>query len=220
MNKQYKYELPKNMEVESTNVRVENGKLVVDVEFKDKFEPKDGDFVVMGYEAEGGSCYWISIIKDFRKDFDTIRTTDYVTHIFKADGKQTEFLNKIEFNKKTDAAEKIRLATHKEKTALLERLEKEYGKRWNEEKKCLEDIRWKPKDKEMYYFVTLESFVYQVEYDEHFIADIVRVNSNNCFKTREAAQKEADKKKNIFKNSKAEGWGKNVKEYRNTLIGK
>lgn len=203
MNKQYKYELPKNMEVESTNVRVENGELIVEVEFKDKFEPKDGDFVVMGYEAESGSCYWISIIKEFRKDFDTIRTTDYVTHIFKADGKQTEFLNQIEFNKKTDAAEKIRLATHKEKTALLARLEKEYGKRWNEEKKCLEDIRWRAKKGECYYI--LDSFFNVAKTTDTLGKfDDKLYNAGNYFRSEEDAQKVADQIKDIFKNSKAE----------------
>lgn len=202
MNKQYKYELPKNMEVESTNVRVENGKLVVDVEFKDKFEPKDGDFVVMGYEAESGSCYWISIIKDFRKDFDTIRTTDYVTHIFKADGEQKEFLNQIEFNKKPDAAEKIRLATPKEKSALLARLEKEYGKRWNAQKKCLEDIRWRADVGETYWYIS-ETCVFD---DNELLAsdDDMRYKNNNYFRTRKAAQKVADQIKEIFKKSKAE----------------
>lgn len=45
MKKIYKNQLPKNMEVSSTNVRVENGEVIVDVEFKEKFEPKDGDFL-------------------------------------------------------------------------------------------------------------------------------------------------------------------------------
>lgn len=46
MKKTYKNQLLKGMEVESTNVRVENGEVVVDVELKEKFHPKDGDFLV------------------------------------------------------------------------------------------------------------------------------------------------------------------------------
>lgn len=46
MKKTYKNQLPKGMEVQNTNVRIENGELVVEVEFKERFEPKDGDFLV------------------------------------------------------------------------------------------------------------------------------------------------------------------------------
>lgn len=45
MKKTYKYILPKNMKVEGTNARVENGELIVEVEFKERFEPKDGNFL-------------------------------------------------------------------------------------------------------------------------------------------------------------------------------
>ena len=45
MEKTYRFTLPQNKEVENTNVRVENGKVLVDVEFKERFEPKDGDFL-------------------------------------------------------------------------------------------------------------------------------------------------------------------------------
>lgn len=43
MKKTYKYQLPQNKEVKGTNVRVENGEILVDVEFEEQFEPKDGE---------------------------------------------------------------------------------------------------------------------------------------------------------------------------------
>lgn len=141
MEKTYKFELPQSKEVESTNVRIEDGKVFVDVKFKERFQPKDGDFLVLGYKDKDGSCYWISIIKKFEKVDDiTILTTDYVNYIFLADGNQSDCLNKIEFDVETSAAEEVRYATEKEKADFISRLEKEYGKRWNAEKKCLEDI--------------------------------------------------------------------------------
>ena len=46
MEKTYKFELPQSKEVESTKVRIKDGKVFVDVEFKEKFQPKDGDFLI------------------------------------------------------------------------------------------------------------------------------------------------------------------------------
>lgn len=40
MKKIYKNDLPKGTEVESTNIKVENGQIFVEVEFKEKFHPK------------------------------------------------------------------------------------------------------------------------------------------------------------------------------------
>lgn len=47
MEKIYKFDIPQNKEVESTNVRIEDGKVFVNVKFKERFEPKDGDFLVI-----------------------------------------------------------------------------------------------------------------------------------------------------------------------------
>lgn len=45
MGKTCEFILPQNKEVQNTKVRVENGEVFVDVEFKEKFDPKDGDFL-------------------------------------------------------------------------------------------------------------------------------------------------------------------------------
>lgn len=66
MKKIYKNRLPKDKEVKNTNVRVENGDVVVEVELKDKFEPKSGDIVRIEYpEAKSYKRnYVISIFPD------------------------------------------------------------------------------------------------------------------------------------------------------------
>lgn len=126
MKRTYVNRLPKNEEVKNTNVKIKNGKLIVEVEFKDKFEPKDGDFLISSkgfiFIYNGKSVY-----------------NSYGCYC----GVNT--LNNIQFNNlgctwswtwKTGC----RYATKLEKFAFLERLKKECGKKWNAEKKCLEDI--------------------------------------------------------------------------------
>lgn len=97
-----------------------------------------------------------------------------------------------------------RYATELEKSIFLERLEKECGKRWNEETKQLEDIRWKPKHGETYWYVYEKFTVLEETYSKNCNFDANNVGVNNCFRSKEAAQKVADQIKEIFKNSKAE----------------
>lgn len=123
MEKTYKFYLPQNKEVKSTNVRVENGEVLVDVVFKDKFQPKDGDFLHDKY------CDITVIYKE------THQTGGIITYAG---------INKdnivCETGKGFGITKEYRYATPEEKAAFLERLEKGYNKRWNAEKKCLEDI--------------------------------------------------------------------------------
>lgn len=97
----------------------------------------------------------------------------------------------------------ITLASESEKQELFNKLA-EVGKRWNPETKKLEDIRWKPKDMEEYWYITEDLLVVRTRFSKINNADILRINSNNCYKIKEAAQKVADQIKEIFKNSKAE----------------
>lgn len=122
MEKTYKFTLPQNKEVEKTNIRVENGEVFVDVELKDKFEPKDGDFLYCE-----GSGVFIAMDSPYKGTL-----IAYVG-----------INNSGEINPLAPywcQENNCRFATSEEKNAFLERLEKECHKRWNEEKKCLEDI--------------------------------------------------------------------------------
>lgn len=129
MEKTYKFTLPQNEEVTKTNVRVEDGEIIVEVDFKEKFEPKDGDilfakhtfstsFFIYKYtlDKETFGCYYA--IQEF-EDGEVIQSRDSDKYAHK---------------------ECCRFATNEEKIAFLERLKKECHKKWNADKKCLEDI--------------------------------------------------------------------------------
>lgn len=204
MKKILKYKLPQGMEVTNTNLRFVNGQVFLDIELKEKYKPQQGDCVILGWERHYGSFYWISIIKEARIDDTGIFIQDYVGFVIKAEGSEKQFLNKFHFNEKTSSAEYIRKATEKEKADFLARLEKECGKRWNEETKQLEDIRWMPKEKEEYFYVRVYDDILNKLYDCNNTYDLSRVKIGNCFKTKQAAQKAAAQIKEIFKNSKAE----------------
>lgn len=190
MNKTYKFILPQNKEVENTNIRIENGEVFVDVEFKEKFEPKDGDFLVSSY----GKVFIYS--ENPAKDNSTYSA-------YCGEGRignlHTEFSYQW-INKKG-----CRFATPEEKAAFLERLEKECYKRWNAEKKCLEDIRWRAEKGESYYYISITLGI-DISKDNDVRGNFseMRHKSNNYFRTYKAAQEVADQIKEIFKNSKAE----------------
>lgn len=186
MEKTYKFILPQNKEVQSTKVRVENGEAFVDVEFKEQLQPKDGDFLV--------SNTGIFICKIGEKD----------NHLYAYAGEDN---NKVCID--VDGMiwalrSRIRYATPEEKAAFLERLEKECGKAWNAKTKQLEDIRWTPKEGEVYYFIDYDCEIGKTTFSNSFHVDKTRAKGNDCFKTEEAAQKVADQIKEIFKNSKVE----------------
>ena len=183
MKKTYKYQLPQNKEIKGTNVRVENGEILVDVEFKERFEPQDGDFCVSDKQL-------VFILKQ------KINKAAYSYCGINAYGN-------IELNS-CYSIENGRYATEQEKADFLERLEKELHKRWNAETKQLEDIRWKPKEGENYWFIDIDGEVAETIFTECSFSDKTCVAANNCFRTEEAAQPYADQIKEIFKNSNAE----------------
>lgn len=191
MKKTYKYQLPQNKEVKGTKVRVENGEILVDVEFEEKFEPKDRDFLVSG----GGGIFICSITKSQRKSYGAYCGVNSFGAIIISE-------NRPMF--RWTPKEGCRYATEQEKADFLERLEKELHKRWNAETKQLEDIRWKPTECEKYWFVDADARLRTTTFRVVSTYDRLRVAANNCFKTKEAAQPYADQIKEILKNSKAE----------------
>ena len=96
-----------------------------------------------------------------------------------------------------------RYATEEEKQLLFDALAKE-GKRWNAEKKRIEDLpRWRALYNENYYLIGSELTV-DCQSEIGYVVDDNRYNAGNYFKTREAAEKVAKQIREIFKNSKAE----------------
>ena len=90
-----------------------------------------------------------------------------------------------------------------ENQLLFDALAKE-GKRWNADKKCIEDLpRWRAKANETYYFIAIDVEVMD-DIEDGGCVDDACYSAGNYFKTREAAERVAKQIREIFKNSKAE----------------
>ena len=91
-----------------------------------------------------------------------------------------------------------------EKQRLFDALAKQ-GKRWNAERKQIEDLpRWRAERAAYYYFVNIPKCEVGCIHDYFYAVDDLNYNVGNYFRTREAAEKVAGQIKEIFKNSKAE----------------
>lgn len=121
MKKIYRNKLPNDVVVDNTSVQIENGELIVTVTFDKPF--KDGDFLV----SKKGSIF-------IYKPTDT--SDSYGCYC--ACLKEGEMF--IKDSSDWALKEGCRYATSVEKSEFLRRLEKDYHKKWNPEKKCLEDI--------------------------------------------------------------------------------
>ena len=151
MKKQYKIQLPKGKKVTMTNVDFEDGVMTVNVELENrkeqKYEPKDGDFIFVESRLKPyvTKYSYIGIFHDIIKD-DGFSTILLMYASLKDEGRLV-CGNSIEpyIN-----AEYIRPATEEEKKILIDQLAK-VNKKWNEEKKCLEDVRWRAKEGDFVY---------------------------------------------------------------------
>ena len=231
MKKQYKIQLPKGKKVTMTNVDFENGVMTVNVELEkddskiwdkmiqeygeaicgkkvQKYEPKDGDFVYVKARYEH--------IAIFKKE---VGENMYVY----ADWNMQFSVSKIIIDDSTPLCcihdlRDIRPATEREKKILIVQLTK-VNKKWNEETKQIEDVRWRTGICCLYYYINpfgdvkydkrLEIFDPETMYSDKDVevigyTDDNFYNSGNYFKTREAAEKAAEQIRDIFKKSKAE----------------
>ena len=90
-----------------------------------------------------------------------------------------------------------------ENQLLFDALSKE-GKRWNADKKCIEDLpRWRAKANETYYFIAIDVEVMD-DIEDGGCVDDACYSAGNYFKTREAADRVAGQIREIFKDSKPE----------------
>ena len=95
-----------------------------------------------------------------------------------------------------------RISTEEEKQLLIDAMHAD-GKDWDADKKQIVDYKWKPKSGEVYYHIDY-SFNIQIDslvwYDDAL--DEIHFSNGNCFKTKEEAQKYADKFVEILKERK------------------
>ena len=159
-----------------------------------KYEPKDGDFVYVKARYEHIAIFKekvgenIYVYADWNMSFS-------VSKIIIDDSRPLYCIHNLR---------EIRPTTEREKKILIDKLA-EVGKRWNAEKKQLEDIRWRADKKGMYYYLVAgETPVVHSCVDIGISCDNIRYNAGNYFRTHEAAEKVADQIRNIFKNSKVE----------------
>ena len=191
MKKTYRITLPKRAEVKFATTRIVDGKFEVAVEFKDKYVPKDGDIV-----CDPVSCCGVVAICAGTNKAGGIKThAAYMMHEDIIDASFSE-----DGLCETDTC---RPATEAEKQRLFDALAKQ-GKRWNAEKRCVEDLpRWRAVCSGLYYIVDTDFFIREMT-EKGERTDCALYNAGNYFRTREAAEKVASQIRDIFKNSKAE----------------
>ena len=93
-----------------------------------------------------------------------------------------------------------RIATEEEKQLLLDALHSD-GKDWDADKKQIVDYRCKPKIGDNYYYIDCFLDVVDDIWSDDRMDDLV-YTSGNCFKTKEEAQRYADKFIEILKERK------------------
>lgn len=189
MKKKYRNRLPKGAEVTDFNAYVENGEIIVNIEFREKLNPKDGDFLISSKDC-------IFIYSDKEAEIFNLYCCycgEYRGHL----GIRTTFSDN--WTEKNGC----RFATSKEKADFLKRLETEKHLRWNADTKKLEPIRWRAERNGIYWFIDPHGWGNRtVDIRSNYDNDMYEIG--NYFRTPEAAQKVADQIKDIFKSTKEE----------------
>lgn len=185
MKKTYKIKLPKGANIDTVETNENNGVLEVAVALKKKYAPKDGDVVC---------CKDIIVIYAGTNERGGIKTYAAL---------HEQRLQTVVCEKGWGYTSEYRLANEAEKQRLFDALARQ-GKRWNAEKKCIEDLsRWRAKRRRLYYYIVQDRLVLHKE-EAREALDNHNYELGNYFRTREAAEKVAEQIRDIFKNSKAE----------------
>lgn len=186
MKKTYKITLPKGARVCTIDAKVDNGTLNVTVGLRKGYMPIDGEIVV--------------------NDMDTIAIyagTNKTGGIMTYAALHGERLQTVVCEEGWGYTYDYRPATEADKRRLFDALAKQ-GKRWNAEKKCIEDLpRWRAKLGFAYYYVSSRCTIEET-IELGVDVDLNLNKKGNYFRTREAAEKVASQIRDIFKNSKAE----------------
>ena len=185
MKKTYKITLPKGANISTVETNDNNGVLEVTVGFEKKYVPKDGDVV---------SCNSVVAIYAGTNETEGIMTYAAL---------YGQRLQTVVSERGWGCTFEYRPATEAEKQRLFDALAKQ-GKRWNAEKKCIEDLpRWRAEVGFDYYLIERDLTI-RTQKDLRWNIDDSIHNAGNYFRTHEAAEKVAEQIREIFKNSKAE----------------
>lgn len=191
MEKIYKTTQSKGAKANHTVTQSVDGILEVTVDMKEKYVPKDGD-IVYG----SGLCKGVVSIYAGSNEVGGIMT--YAA--YKID---RNILDARFSDRGWGFISQYRPATEAEKQCLFDALAKQ-GKRWNAEKKQIEDLpRWRAKKRHLYYYIIQDRMVFHKE-EAHEALDNHNYELGNYFRTREAAEKVAGQIRDILKNSKVE----------------
>ena len=192
MNKTYKIRLPRNKEAQNIRTNIKDGTIEVEVELKEKWEPRDGDICYIK------ACYEHIFV------FNELNYDDVMAYIaFTPRSKRLSNFNKIAIICDTTNVIEFRPATNSEKQLLFDALAKE-GKMWDAQKKAVVDLpRWRAEKGELYFFVD-PCWEVSCDIDDRTSPHDSLYFGGNYFKTEEAAWKTIEKIREIFKNSKAE----------------
>lgn len=187
MERRYIMQLPRGAKVSSTDIKYEDGKIVLIAQLEE-WKPQDGDICYLKTNNTH-----VFVFKSFR--YNKTGASSYVS----LSG------NYLVFNAFIINLGDIRPATDEEKKRLFDALVKQ-NKRWNPEKKVVEDVRWRAMSGGKYYYLIFGNSNYGISKtaDIKTRSDNSRYLSGNYFKTREAAEKVAEQIREIFKTSKAE----------------
>ena len=199
MKKTYRITLPKRAKVYTIDAKADDGVLNVTVNLEQKYVPKDGDIVYAQWEGDRSNYKWIFIYK--KSLTDPYKNCDVYAYLgIEHDRKP---VSELHFNESCTSQELLRPATEAEKQRLFDALAKQ-GKRWNAEKKQIEDLpRWRASYNQTYFYISSRCSIIDEKECGAFI-DGRRYDIGNYFRTREAAEKVASQIRDIFKNSKAE----------------
>lgn len=186
MEQNFKIAVPEGCTV---NIEKNDNFVIVTLD-PNNWEPKNGDVIAFGNTPDSLS---IGIFK--MDNYDTF--TSYATICGGICGGLLSFYETGWIKKN------IRPSTEEEKKFLFDALAKE-GKRWNAEKKRIEDLpRWRANLGDFYFYVN-ETLGVDNHSETKDGIDNSFYTSGNYFKTREAAERAAEKIRKILKESKAE----------------
>ena len=178
----------------TVTIKVDGGQVTTEFEPKEtKFEPKDGDIIACD---ETDDIFHRIIIIIFKNTI-----IGKFTNVYAGFRPYDGFIELSDSNWGRIGC--YRPATDEEKQLLFDALAKE-GKRWNADKKQLENLpRWRADYRRKYFFVTNNLSICST-FDTEGSIDILHYKQGNYFKTAEAAERAAKQVREVFSNSKAE----------------